>query len=741
MKKNVKKTKPAKLHLPDRSRVEQSLRDLELRYRRLFETTQDGILILDAKTGAITDVNPYLIDLLGYSREEFVEKKIWQVGAFKDIEASKDAFEALQQNEYIRYENLPLKAKDGRLIQVEFVSNVYLVGDEQVIQCNIRDITEHRRLVAALQENERKYHALVNQSLDGIFLFDLSGNFSAVNKAMCDRLGFSEEELRAMNIWDIVPEQHLDQYRKKLTKILDGESLNESSECTVRGKAGKTLFIDVLSAPYYSEKGIIGFQGIARDITARKEAEEALRASKERFRVWIENSSDIITVVGLEGTVQYASPSIERLLGYKPEEWIGTNAFDWMHPDDRARVTEIFAQFIQTPGSAASAEFRLGHRDGSWRMFESVGRAYLDEHGQMAGLINSRDITARKRAEEEIERYLTRLQALHQIDNAISGSVDLRITLNVFLDHATTQLGVDAAGVLVLNPHTQLLDYTAARGFSTPALQHTHLRVGDGLAGRVALARKTIAIADLNRDINGLARYPSIQSEGFVSYYGVPLIAKGRVNGVLEVFRRTPIPVDQDWKDFLEMMAGQAAITVDNAELFGNLQRSNFDLALAYDSTIEGWSHALDLRDKETEGHTQRVTEVTLRLARAAGITESELVHVRRGALLHDIGKMGVPDYILLKPDKLTDEEWVEMRKHPVFAYELLSPIAYLRPALDIPYCHHEKWDGTGYPRGLKGEQIPLAARLFAVVDVWDALRYRSARGLCRPFSLRFAAM
>jgi putative nucleotidyltransferase with HDIG domain len=132
---------------------------------------------------------------------------------------------------------------------------------------------------------------------------------------------------------------------------------------------------------------------------------------------------------------------------------------------------------------------------------------------------------------------------------------------------------------------------------------------------------------------------------------------------------------------------------------------------------------ALDLRDKETEGHTQRVTELTLKLARAAGMTEEELVHVRRGALLHDIGKMGVPDHILLKPGKLTDEEWVEMRKHPVFAYELLSPIAYLRPALDIPYCHHEKWDGTGYPRGLKGEQIPLAARLFAVADVWDALR------------------
>lgn len=141
------------------------------------------------------------------------------------------------------------------------------------------------------------------------------------------------------------------------------------------------------------------------------------------------------------------------------------------------------------------------------------------------------------------------------------------------------------------------------------------------------------------------------------------------------------------------------------------------------DATIEGWSRALDLRDKETEGHSQRVTELTLRLARSMGISEAELVHVRRGALLHDIGKMGIPDNILLKPDPLTEEEWEIMRLHPVLAYDMLSPIDYLRPALDIPYCHHEKWDGTGYPNGLKGEQILLAARIFAVVDVWDALR------------------
>jgi putative nucleotidyltransferase with HDIG domain len=130
----------------------------------------------------------------------------------------------------------------------------------------------------------------------------------------------------------------------------------------------------------------------------------------------------------------------------------------------------------------------------------------------------------------------------------------------------------------------------------------------------------------------------------------------------------------------------------------------------------------MDLRDKETEGHTQRVTDLTLKLARVMNINESQLTHIRRGALLHDIGKMGVPDNILLKPDKLTDEEWEKMRKHPEFAYEMLSSIQYLKPAVEIPYCHHEKWDGTGYPRGLKGEEIPLPARIFAVVDVWDAV-------------------
>lgn len=152
------------------------------------------------------------------------------------------------------------------------------------------------------------------------------------------------------------------------------------------------------------------------------------------------------------------------------------------------------------------------------------------------------------------------------------------------------------------------------------------------------------------------------------------------------------------------------------------LQEANAQLLSAYEATIEGWSLALDLRDRETEGHSQRVTRLTADLARASGMNEEEIMHLRRGALLHDMGKIGIPDAILHKPAALTEEEWVIMRRHPQLAYDMLRSVEYLRPALEIPLNHHEKWDGTGYPRGLRGEAIPLMARLFAVVDVWDAL-------------------
>jgi putative nucleotidyltransferase with HDIG domain len=323
---------------------------------------------------------------------------------------------------------------------------------------------------------------------------------------------------------------------------------------------------------------------------------------------------------------------------------------------------------------------------------------------------------------EQTVKHLERLAALRSIDLAISNILDLQVTLKILINEVIRQLRVDAVAVLLIQASTGRLEYVAGHGFYTRNIESTSMRIGEGNAGRAALGRRIIEIPDLGNFNGVFTRAQLLANERFISHYVVPLITKGEVKGVLEVFHRSRLNPNREWVDFFETLGGQTAIAVENSMLFQGLQRSNFELAMAYDATIEGWSRALDLRDRETEGHTQRVTDMTLKLARKMGLSDERLVSIRRGGLLHDIGKMGIPDTILHKPEPLSDEEQLIMRQHPQLAYDMLEPIAYLRNSLDIPYCHHEKWDGTGYPRGLSGTQIPLEARLFAIVDVWDAL-------------------
>jgi putative nucleotidyltransferase with HDIG domain len=334
---------------------------------------------------------------------------------------------------------------------------------------------------------------------------------------------------------------------------------------------------------------------------------------------------------------------------------------------------------------------------------------------EMAGAISSGNV--------QIERQMGRLKALRSIDLAILGTTDMQLLLQSVLAQVMAQLDADAAAIFLFNPHSLTVDTSASIGYRTRHATHEKVKLGDGVAGKAARERRTISVPDLSQVQMSDGLRQVANEEGIQAVYAIPLIAKGNVIGVLDVLFRRPYAAGDDWLEFCEALAGQAAMAIESSKSFDDLQRSNLELSLAYDTTIEGWSRALDMRDRETEGHSQRVTEMTLRLARLANMKDADLVHVRRGALLHDIGKMAIPDTILHKPDQLDEREWEIMRMHPTYAYRLLQPIAHLRPAIDIPHCHHERWDGRGYPLGLRGAEIPAAARLFAVVDVWDALR------------------
>ncbi len=496
----------------------------------------------------------------------------------------------------------------------------------------------------------------------------------------------------------------------------------DDQESRVRGlSVGADGFI---SKPFDSAELLAHVRTIMRLNRYRR-----LLSERERFQRLIELSPEGVAIVNAASTLLLVNPALGRLLDIDDAAGlVGQSLLAYIQPMmiDRyeASLDMLRGEDSQVP--AVELEL-LSARGRSIPVEASLGR-FSDNGGAFAQII-VRDITERKRAEAQIQRQISQLTSLHAIGVAITASLELNVTLDVLLDRLIEQLNVDAACVLLLNQRANVLEPAASRGL----VAETNLLTshpGEGLAGMVFLTHRPVSIPQLTSDILSSPRDRALASV-FTSYFAVPLSARGQIKGVLEIMQRSRFEPDQNWWMFLEALAMQAAIAIDTAALFEQLQYAHAELTHSYDATIEGWSRALDLRDHETEGHSERVTELTLQLARRLQVPAEELDHIRRGALLHDIGKMGIPDHILLKPGPLSVDEWAIMREHPVHAFRWLAPIPFLRPALAIPYAHHERWDGSGYPRGLHGDQIPLAARIFAVVDVWDALRssrpYRAA--------------
>jgi putative nucleotidyltransferase with HDIG domain len=327
--------------------------------------------------------------------------------------------------------------------------------------------------------------------------------------------------------------------------------------------------------------------------------------------------------------------------------------------------------------------------------------------------------------EQSVNDYLkvrqSQLGALMGVGRVINSSLGLKRVLEEVMDTLIELMRAERGFLMLRDPNGEL-SVRLARGIAHINLEEETFKVSRTIVRKVAESGEPILTTNAQEDPRFEAQL-SIAAFHLRSILCAPLKIKNELIGVIYVDNRARSGIFQENElGMITAFADQAAVAIDNARLFEELEASNHELQEAYQATLEGWVQALDMRDKETEGHTQRVTILTERLARSLGVEGIELVNITRGALLHDIGKMAIPDGILLKPGKLTDDERALMQKHPVYAYDMLKRIEFLLPAIDIPYCHHEKWDGTGYPRGMKGDEIPFAARIFPVIDVWDAL-------------------
>lgn len=441
----------------------------------------------------------------------------------------------------------------------------------------------------------------------------------------------------------------------------------------------------------------------------------------------METMGDALIVLDPQGRVRIANPSARAT--FNPTG----GALEGLAIGELPGFSTLADRFGSLLAEEKPTQHEIEFEGEEGRRFFSLSVSVLSEkRAQPTALVCvARDITEQKETERQVRRHADRLSALHSIDIAISGSFDRRLTLNVILDQVLGQLDVDAAGVLEFEERSGRLEPAASKGETTGTVLNKGIGLGEERTGMAALERRYVWDLDIASLEDPGPRLRWLRDMGFRYYHVAPLVAKGRLRGVLEAASQRARGADTEGSEIFRALAEQAAIALDNVALFEALERSNTELRLAYDRTLESWALAMELRDIETSGHSRRVTELTVQLAEALGVEENDVVNMRRGALLHDIGKIGIPDSILLKEGPLDEEEWEVMRRHPIIAYEMLEKIPYLRRALEIPHCHHERWDGTGYPRGLSGRAIPFGARIFAVVDVWDALRskrpYRDA--------------
>ena len=385
----------------------EDLQTSEIRYRRLFEAARDGILILDAETRKITDVNPFMVELLGYTREEFLGRELWEIGLLRDEAESAAAFTKLQETGYIRYDDLPLKTKTGKTWDVEFVSNVYREGDWQVVQCNIRDIPGRRQAEADLKkfhtENEqqaRAFDKLLSSISDMTFSFDREFRFRYANKPVLDLYGKKFEELMGKNFCDLnYPAEITDKIRQNIQRVFDtGESVTD--ETHFPDAAGEIGFYEYIFNPVVSAAGNVELVvGSSRDITERKRTEHLLHESEEKYRNIVETASEGIWLIDLTAHTAYVNRQMAEMLGYTVDEMIGQPIFDFLFEDDFQLAKLQMEKGSQ--GGSGAGEFRLRHKDGSEIFVHFSASATKNQAGEITGfLAMNADITKRKIAEK-----------------------------------------------------------------------------------------------------------------------------------------------------------------------------------------------------------------------------------------------------------------------------------------------------------------------------------------------------
>lgn len=579
--------------------------------------------------------------------------------------------------------------------------------DEQMltfVSAQVAIAIERKRAEQALSSSKKRSELLLQASTDCIFLESLSGQILDCNRIAQEVYGYTREEFLAMNVADLVAADFVaDKPDYVRWQIEQGGRFSDIPNVKKDG----IVFPVEVSTKLTDIEGVKFSVAYVRDITERKKSENAILESETKFKALAQTTAAGI-FIHLDSQFLYVNPMWCEITGYSEEELLKTSLWKIINHDEGDRVRQKYADLVREETGMVRFETNFFTKMGEKKWLELTA-GFIDYEGQKASIGTAIDITHRKHREHDLE-------VVAKISDALRTDLTREDVRTTILAEIMDLLPIDGAIISTLENREDLPNLVRASGCWESANNHK-LHVNEGLSGFIVSAGKPYINFSASRD--PYFAFPDLINN-MVTLAGVPLVTKGETIGSL-IIGSSRVLSENELR-LLKTIGDLAASAIHRSDLYEQTSIQAHELKQAYDATLEGWAHALELRDKETQGHSTRITKMTTDLAIRMGFENEALENIRRGALLHDIGKMGVPDTILLKPGRLNEEEWAIMQKHPTYAYEMLAELPYFKETLDIPYCHHEWWDGSGYPRGLKGTEIPLSARIFAIVDAWDAL-------------------
>ena len=579
--------------------------------------------------------------------------------------------------------------------------------DEQMltfVSTQVAMAIDRRQSEQALINSQRNSELLVEASTDGILLESLDGRILDANKVAETMYGYTHEEFLNLNVKDLVSPVFLVGKSDYIKWELEHKDL--LTDIPNIRKDGSIFPVEISTrlANIENQKYAVAY---IRDITERKKVEQAILESEEKFRTLAQTAAAGIFIYK-KGPFVYMNPMWTEITGFSEDELGMMNFLDIVTTSSKDQVEKYYQERLQNDTTVKRYETQIQAKSGQKKWVDITTSGILYE-GVQAVIGTAVDITDRKQKENELEMVAKISEALR----VAMTRDEIRPTV---LREVMNFLEIDGALISTIERGKDLSYIDRAMGCWAP-LDMVTMKVSEGLTGYIIVTGKIYINNHASHDPH--FAFPELLSN-LSSIAGVPLITKGETIGALLV-GSAHILSDNEIR-LLKTIGDMTASAIHRSDLYEQTSLQAHELKQAYDATLEGWAHALELRDKETQGHSLRIANMTIKLAKRMGYKSEDLENVRRGALLHDIGKMGVPDTVLLKPGSLSEDEWTLMQKHPEYAREMLIDLPYFKDAIDIPFCHHEWWDGSGYPRGLKSTEIPLVARIFAIVDSWDAL-------------------